>query len=127
VFNASALTDLRNTQESSLSDECTIWISSGSSPDQDSYGQSLFVFSSGSGIACGYEVAGGSEIKSESYLRTNYDAIIRLAYGQPIAEKDRIEITKRDGVAVTPVLYEIVAPPKVGRTGTVVLASKTTW
>lgn len=87
---------------------------------RDGYNKPAASFTNDPPQPCGYQASPGREVSNGSGT-VLADARIRLAQGQTLASKDRILITKRGKVVLTPALeYEVIGNPDLGVSGTVV-------
>lgn len=73
----------------------------------------------GTPTACGF-MATRDEEGNEAGKVPLRDARLRLPIGTTITAKDQFTLTKRHGIAITPVTYAVVGTPKQGPSGLVV-------
>jgi head-tail adaptor len=89
---------------------------------QDSYGEMVETWPSyATAIACGVTAPGGRvHIRGDAVIVVT-STTVRLPLGTVIAAGDRLKITKRYGVALSPALvYEVVGYPQIGPTAIIV-------
>jgi hypothetical protein len=123
-FTTAELNSLSDTQESAMQDTCNLITYSGS---YNEFGELEQVWTTTSGIACGVKMVGGVEEYRGQFIKLDIDAVIRLPIDTEITELDRVEVTKRFGVDVDDMLYEVVGFPKRGSSGLQVDCKKVTF
>lgn len=123
LFTDLELAEMQAHQEAHMMDMCTIdaW-----SAGANAYNLPSPTWTSGAEVACGYEV-----IQPDEQMRTMtdapaFDARLRLAAFTVVDAKDRITITKRHGVAITPLVHEVVGDAERGPSGLVLRLRKVT-
>jgi hypothetical protein len=117
------LDGMRQTQTDHMNDECKILTYS---ETRDSFGQLIATYTPAStSTPCGLEMKGGIISDDASKTIVEYDATLRLSYNVSFSLKDRIEITKRFGEALSPTLvYSVLSPVALGPSGIVVRLKK---
>lgn len=119
VFSASELAALQATQRSAMQDSCRILRYSAVTDD---YGNPAPVYTAGGEIACGVEMlerqAGEMFGSAETPAA---DVRLRLPISTVISNVDRVRITKRYGVTMTAVDYDVMQPAMRGPSGLVVM------
>ena len=68
-------------------------------------------------IACGLEQGQGSERTRGDMTTLTWDATMRLPIDTELDVRDRLKVTKRFGVDITPIEYGIVGPIQRGPSG----------
>ena len=116
-FSTAELAALQAAQDAHMMDACTI--DAYSTGAADAYGNPSDSWASGSEMDCGFEQAKPREIMGTTRV-PEWDARLRLPIETSVDPRDRITVTKRHGVAVTPVTYEILGSPRRGPSGLVV-------
>jgi hypothetical protein len=114
TFSATELAALGTTQTTWMQDACKIGVYSSG---VDSAGGPTSTYTYGAEIACGVDTHVGKAARhyydsDGTYLYA--DVFVRLPVGTTVGPFDRIKITKRFGVAVTNVEYDLMNPPEVG-------------
>ena len=114
-FSKTELKRMQGTQAGAMQDVCRVYAYS-SAPD--AYGNPSPTYTAGSPVVCGFkptsrEVQGSGEVDM-------VDAKLRLPIATTLDSRDRIEVTHRYGVAITPEMYEVFGPPERGPSGLVV-------
>jgi len=122
ALRAGEVTSFQTTQEYHYHDACKIHAYSGT---DDAYNIPQATYTEGSEIACGFEMVGTDERVNEADVPV-VDGKLRLPVGTTLTPNDRIEITKRYGVAITPLFFEVVGLPLRGSSGLVVELAKVT-
>lgn len=92
----------------------------------DTYGDPVPTYTDGAAIACGFDPTGGRESWRPDMTALHVDATVRLPIATTLDTRDRIKITKRFGVAITAIVFEIVGLPQRGPSGLVVELVKVT-
>lgn len=122
MFDANELADMRTAQTAHMMDTCKRHVYSRTF---DSFGDPVEAWTASStSTACGLDMKAGNEVDKTTMTTVNYDAILRLPIATILDPKDRIEITKRFGESITPVIYQIVSPIQRGPSGIRVLLRK---
>lgn len=119
VFGTAELADQRATQTAFMQDSCQIGTRSST---QDAVGQLIDTFTYGSVIACGLRMVGGlmrSEFRKPDGTIVNADAELRLPHGTVLTADDKVKVTKRHGVAITALTYDVMGEPLIGPSGIV--------
>lgn len=115
---------LQSNQASSLMDAGKIYTYSDGATD--SYGLPAPSYTAGSAIACGYKSRSTREVQQGNETIT-VDAELRLTHGTTITSKDRFELTKRYGEALSPTLmFYVIGLPAIGPSGVVVNLKRVT-
>lgn len=127
TYTAAELAALRDTQAAFMFDACQV----GTVTDtQDAIGDEVAgVPSYGTEVACGIEMlSGGSrtEWRSGALTIVSADARLRLPHGTAVTVTSVVKVTKRQGVAITPIVYEVTGEPAIGATGIVCYLRKVT-
>lgn len=104
---------LQEIQEGHMMDSCKILAYSAT---EDEYNQKVPAFTAGTEIICGVNFTRSREIQQEAEV-IKTDGVIRLPIDTAVTGRDRIRITKRFGVAVDEVDYEIIGDPRRGPSG----------
>ena len=118
------LAQMRADQADSLHDTCVILSHSES---QDSFGEMVSSWTSGTSLACGFEPTGGKE-RPRSGGSTHpagtllvVDARLRLPLTVSLGVKDKVRITHRYGEALAvPLTFGVAGLPRRGASGLVV-------
>ncbi len=86
---------------------------------QDSMGQMVTTWPTNSAdMACGLNMAPGSEEHSQQNTVIEYDATVRLPISTTVDLRDRFRVTKRYGAMLTTALvFDIVSPIQRGPSG----------
>lgn len=113
-FSETELVALRTTHVAHYGDHCKIGTQG---TTQSSTGHLTETFTYGTEIECGFKPAGGKEREAPNGTVLRIDAVLRLPIGTEVHETDRIEITKRNGEAVTGEIYQATGEPRRGVTG----------
>lgn len=120
VFTAAELTSMRACQTAFMGDSCQIGTVSRS---QSATGELIDAAASyGSELACGLEMTGGlqrNEFRTQDGTVVFADAKMRLPHGTALGVRDLVKVTKRQGTAITPMVYEVMGEPLIGSTGVV--------
>jgi hypothetical protein len=95
---------LKSVQLDSMFDECTIDVCSESIDD---HGDIIKTYTPSMGKSCGVQMLGGTETIRGQVVLATADAHIRLPLTENVTTLDRITVTKRNGVSVTPVQYSV--------------------
>lgn len=100
-----------------MMDTCVIYTHSDGATD--AYGSPSVTYSAGSAVACGYKPSSTREVQqgNETVI---IDAQLRLAIGTAIGSRDRVQLTKRYGDSITPILFDVTGQPAQGPSGIVV-------
>ena len=94
-------------------DECILQVYSGT---VNAYGEILPIWTDGATYACQLDTTSqfgttpGAENLRTDMITVTWDASVRLPITATADVRDRIKVTKRDGVNVTPLIYGIVSP-----------------
>ena len=119
-FTAGELAGMTATQEGAMMDECVILTHTvtGTGPR----GSPIVDYVPAAGATpCGLgHSKTDRELMGDAALGTQvaeFDGTLRLPKDTVINTRDRVRITKRFGVAVDPVVYEIVGTPRLGPSG----------
>lgn len=123
AFTATELAAMQAHQAAHMMDTCTVdaW-----SAADNAYNLPNVTWTSGAAMACGYEVMQPDEAMATTTDAPVFDARLRLPIDAVVDPKDRITITKRHGVAVTPIVHEVVGDAERGPSGLVVKLRKVT-
>lgn len=121
-FTPTELARMQGTQVSAMQDACIV-LAYSATPDR--YGNPQPTYTAGSEIVCGFDPTTDDEVQDSGQV-VIADASIRLPLGTAIDSRDRIRVTKRFGVAVTPLDFEVIGMPQRGPSGLVVLVRKVT-
>ncbi len=117
VFTTAELTGLQTAQDVHMMDTCTIDVYTDAGAD--AFGNPNPSWVAGVAMACGFR----SDVIDEELDTSNVpiiDAKVRLPIGTTINPQNRITITKRHGVTLSPSRrFEIVGEPKRGPSGLV--------
>lgn len=115
---------LRATQEAFMPDSCQVGTIT---TTQDAIGDLVpGAPSYAAEIACGLDMKPGAETRNGELTVTNVDAVLRLPHVTAVSLGNVVKITKRNGVAITPTVYEVQAEPRVGVTAVVCQLRKVT-
>ena len=122
MFDANDLANMRTSQDNHMMDTCKRHVFSRTF---DSFGDPVNTWTAASTtIVCGLDMKAGNEVDRTTMTTVDYDAILRLPIATVLDPKDRIEISKRFGESITPVVYQIVSPIQRGPSGIRVLLRK---
>lgn len=115
-FTASELERFQATQESAMMDTCRVLVfTAGTS---NAYGQPAITYVAGAAIVCGWK-PNTKEMMADTQVPT-WDGRLRMPIATAVGNKDRIRLTHRYGVALSPTQdYEIVGNPERGPSGLV--------
>lgn len=112
------LARMRGTQQAAMLDTCRV-LAYTATPD--AWGQTQPTYTPGAAIACGYLDKSGlaqQEVRLDDKTLVQVAATVRLPLGTAIGARDRIEITHRQGQALSPTLtLEVVGSVRSGPTG----------
>ena len=120
AFTPDELTRMRAVQVDAMMDTCTVRIWT---PTVDNYGTEIPGYTDTTGVACGWDVTGGTaarEQRRQTGTVTTIAAALRLSCedGEGLTEEDRITVTHRNGeLLVPPMAYGIDGFPQRGPTG----------
>jgi hypothetical protein len=127
LFATDELTSLRTCQTAFMADSCQVGTitktqsATGDMVDGDpAYAAEVVC---GLGQVSGFE---RSEYRNGAMTIVKADAKIRLPYGTVIGATNVVKVTKRQGTAITPIVYEVMGEPAVGATGIVCYLRKVT-
>ncbi len=111
TLSLAEINSLRKTAGETFLDSCTLdrVVTSG-----NSYGEIIQSWVSDSEIQCGLEMTGGIEKVSGEVIVVERDAVIRLPLNTLIDIRDRITLTKKYGITVSGIQFEIISLPKIG-------------
>ncbi len=115
-FSSSELGSMARTQEGAMMDQCLIYAHSNGA--LNAYGKKTDVYAAGVASICGFDATGSGEILQGTEVLT-IDAAIRLPVATVIDDRDRIQLTKRFGKSVTPIMFDVVGLPEMGPSGIV--------
>lgn len=128
TFTPGELSQLKATHESHYSD--TIIVQTFTSENLDTFGDSVnATYTDGSSISALFSPKGSSErrLQLPEMRVSEFDAVLHLPAGTTITDKDRVKITHRYGVALSPALvYSVTGTPLEGISGTIVALKKVT-
>lgn len=113
AFTTGELSQMQGTQEGAMQDRCKILSYSSSA---DSYGNPSASYTAGSEITCGLELVNPDEVQESGEVPV-IDAVLRVALGTTIDERDRVQVTQRYGSTITAQTYEVVGPVRRGPSG----------
>jgi hypothetical protein len=122
-FSTSELAGMQQTQEDHMMDRCTVDAYAAGATDD--YGNPVPTWTPGAVTRCGYQPVKLADQMDLSKVPA-FDATLRLPINTAIDPRDRITMTQRHGVAVTPFTLEIVGEPKRGPSGLVLELRKVT-
>ena len=108
TIDATEYDDLRADTEDTFCDLCRI----GSSAISAGYDPTNVVWAYGTEKSCGFD-AGKSREVSDGSQATITDAVLRIGLDNLVSGLDRIQVTQRDGEAVTE-YYAIIGEPRRG-------------
>lgn len=118
AFSTDELAGLQAAQEAHHMDTCTIDVYTDAGAD--AFGNPNPSWVAGSALACGFQPSVPDEELDASHVPV-FDAKLRLPIGTTVNPQNRITITKRHGVTLSPSrTFEIVGEPKRGPSGLVV-------
>ena len=120
VFTAAELDSMRACQTSFMADACQIGTIARTQSATGELIEAAAVY--GVETACGLEMLGGlqrNEFRTQDGSVVYADAKLRLPHGTSVAVRDVVKITKRQAVAITPIVYEVMGLPIVGVSGVV--------
>lgn len=123
-FSTGELNSFQDTQESLLQDTCNIYTYAST---QNSYGEPTVTYTVASGIPCGLNMTNGIETYRGSVIKTETDAVIRLPMNTNISVLDKVEITKRFGVTITGLMFEVSEQPRRGVSGIQIRLKRTEY
>jgi len=115
------LATLRADYNASLLDTCTI---NAHTTSEDGNGRLQHTYTPGAAISCGYQpiLRALARVEHSPDLTTaRAMALLYLPANTAIDTDDRVTITHRNGVSISPTLtYQLATPPVEGLTGTIV-------
>jgi hypothetical protein len=120
AFSTTELERMQGAQTGAMQDTCIILQYVAGSGDYG-YGQS---YTTGATVVCGLNHKAREVMQDTQVVMT--DAVLRLPIATAVDNLDRVKITKRFGVAVTPETYEILGAPERGPSGLVLKLRKVT-
>lgn len=115
VFTTTELSRMQGTQDSAMMDSCKILAYSAV---VDDYGNAAETYTAGDEMDCGFDPTANREVMDDTEVVIT-DAALRLPIDTDVSNLDRIQITKRHGVAVTAETYEIIGNKERGPSGLV--------
>ena len=126
AFTAAELAAMQTAQEAHMMDSCVIQrFATGDGDDYGPGGPPAYT-DDDAAIACGFKPASVREIMDGTQVAMTA-AQIRLPISTVLDNRDRIKVTKRFGVTLTPAeIYRIVGHPKRGPSGLIVQADSVT-
>lgn len=80
---------------------------------RDAYGKPAPAYTALGATRCGYKADASTEILSGNETVT-IDATIRLPRSTPINDRDRLELIRRFGQTIIPIMFEVVGQPAPG-------------
>lgn len=101
----------------SLMDTCKIWTYAATQAADGQMVATPPVWANIAVTACGFDPRGSSERERSDATLGVYDAMLRVAHATTIAAKDRVQLTKRYGAAITAIVFEVAGPPLRGPAG----------
>jgi len=110
-LSATEISAMRSTQAASMGDACKIGVLT----ETVSGGHVSETYAYGSEIACGFDMAPRGE-SSDGAQAGVTPAVVRLPIGTAISSTSRVQITKRNGAAITPEYYSVEGDPDRGPT-----------
>jgi hypothetical protein len=115
AFSTAELSGMQAAQEEAMQDTCVLltWFSG----SQNAFGEQVETWTPGDPLACGYNPQGGREVAGADAAPILTDATVRLPISTEVDRKDRLQITHRFGVAITPETFEIIGEPRRGPSG----------
>jgi hypothetical protein len=116
VFTATELSRMQVTQDSAMMDSCKILAYSAVADD---YGNAAETYTAGDEMDCGFDPTANREVMDDTQVVITDVALLRLPIDTVVSNLDRIQITKRHGVAVTAETYEIIGNKERGPSGLV--------
>jgi hypothetical protein len=127
LWSAEQLADLRAAQVALMDDACQVGTIA---TTQNSIGELAAAAPSyGREVVCGIQMVTESRVAAE--YRTaegsiaKADARLRLPHGTAVTLHDVVKVTKRQGSAITPLVYEVVSEPAVGVTAVTCFLTRT--
>jgi len=118
TFTTSDLSYMREVQDYYMQDQGQVgtW-----SETRGANGESLDDWTYGAAVDCGFHYTGGKEVEREDGVILKVDAELRLPIATTINEKDKFKLTYRYGEDTTDEIYQVIARPRRGPSGLVVL------
>lgn len=105
AFSTAELAAMQATQTAHMMDTCVVQTFAAGTAD--GWGINADTYTDGTAIFCGFDNTAGDEKQGESEV-VQYDATLRLPLTTAVTESDRIKLTHRFGVAISPAeIYEI--------------------
>ena len=115
IFNSIDLANMQTEQSDHMMDSCKLYAVV---ETVDSFGQAVESWpTAGSEISCGLDMRPSSERRNAEYTVTQYDATLRLPISTTVTARYKVEITKRFGVSITALMYEVMSPVQRGPSG----------
>lgn len=116
-FSSSELDSMARTQQSAMMDQCLIFAHSTGTANV--YGKKVDSYGAGVPSVCGYDATASAEVLQGTEVAT-VDAAIRLPVNTVIDDRDRIQLVRRFGRTVAPLMFDVVGLPEMGPSGLVV-------
>lgn len=116
TLTATQITQMQNQAGDLMHDTCVVQTYTSSTVD--SYRQPTVTYPDGSAISCGFSwrQLGNTERLFPELHSLTYDALVRVPIGTTVTRKDRVKLTKRMGVAITNIVFEVSGPVMRGPT-----------
>lgn len=114
AFSTTELERMQGVQEGAMQDTCIILQYAAGSGD---YGYGQPTYTTGATVACGLNHKAREVMQDTQVVLT--DAVLRLPIDTAVDNLDRVKVTKRYGMAITPETYEILGQPDRGPSGLV--------
>jgi head-tail adaptor len=115
---------MQSTQEVAMQDTCIV---QAYSRTIDSFGAPVETWTDGDPIVCGFDPTPSEENRRADMTALHYDATVRLPIDTSIDTRDRIKVTKRFAVTLSPAeTFSVLAVPQRGPSGLVLLLERIT-
>lgn len=111
VLSQSELGGMERTQEAAMMDTCIIYAYSAAG--RDAYGKPAPTYTALGATRCGYKADASTEVLPGNDTAT-IDATIRLPGSTSINDRDRLELIRRFGRLMVPIMFEVVGQPAPG-------------
>lgn len=111
VLSQNELSGMARTQESAMMDTCIVYAYSAAG--RDVYGKPAPAYTALGATRCGYKADTSTEVLPGNDTAT-IDATIRLPRSTLINDRDRLELIRRFGQTMIPIMFEVVGQPAPG-------------
>lgn len=123
-FSVSEPESFQDTQESAMHDTCHILTATATVASR--YGKKVVSYAPGLPSPCGFQQGAGTNEVLDGANVVLVDAILRLPINTRITSIDRVRVTYRYGVAISPETYSVIGQPARGPSALVVKLERVT-